>query len=115
MKNLFILFMLLCSIPLFSQVRKEYSNLYENDTCKKEFLFSKSKMYIVDIFKSANDVIQNYDPSGGIGQARLSSALPATGNWKTDKDEYAKMMKLPKEERKVVDGYDDFLIEEDGF
>jgi peptidoglycan hydrolase-like protein with peptidoglycan-binding domain len=56
---------------------------------------------------------QNYDPSGGIGQARLSSGLPATGNWKTDQDEYVKMMKLPKEERKVVDvtfkwGYYDY-------
>ncbi len=56
---------------------------------------------------------QNYDPSGGIGASRLSSNLPSTGNWKTDKDEYSKIMKSPKEVKKVVDvtfkwGYYDY-------
>ena len=56
---------------------------------------------------------QNYDPSGGIGATRLSSNLPSTGNWKTDKDEYSKIMKSPKEVKKVVDvtfkwGYYDY-------
>jgi peptidoglycan hydrolase-like protein with peptidoglycan-binding domain len=55
---------------------------------------------------------QNYDPSGGIGATRLSSNLPATGNWKTDKDKNNKIIKLP-EEKKVVDvtfkwGYYDY-------
>jgi peptidoglycan hydrolase-like protein with peptidoglycan-binding domain len=55
---------------------------------------------------------QNYDPSGGIGATRLSSNLPATGNWKTDKNKNSKIIKLP-EEKKVVDvtfkwGYYDY-------
>ena len=54
----------------------------------------------------------SYDPTGGIGQSRMSSQLPATGNMKTDAEQTAIMLKLPTE-RKVVDvtfkwGYYDY-------
>lgn len=65
MKHLLILFMTFISLLSFSQVQEEYTNMYENDTCKQSLLYSKSKMYIVDIFKSANNVIQNDDPAYG--------------------------------------------------
>jgi hypothetical protein len=65
MKTILILLMTLFSLPIFSQVKSEYERIYENDTCKQSYLYSKSKMYIADVFKSANNVIQNDDPSFG--------------------------------------------------
>jgi hypothetical protein len=54
-----------------------------------------------------------YDPTGGLGSPRMSSQLPATGNIKTDAEQTVKMLKLPKDETKVVDvkfkwGYYDY-------
>jgi hypothetical protein len=65
MKTILILLMTLFGLPIFSQVKSEYERIYENDTCKQSYLYSKSKMYIADVFKSANNVIQNDDPSFG--------------------------------------------------
>jgi len=88
----------------FTEIKKSYTDVKIYEPIKKEL----PGLSDYEIRKQ-----QNYDPSGGIGAARLSSNLPATGNWKTDQDEYVKMMKLPKEERKVVDvkfkwGYYDY-------
>ena len=57
--------MVFINLSLFSQIQEEYSSTYENDTCKQSLLYSKSKMYVVDVFKSANNVIQNDDPIYG--------------------------------------------------
>jgi len=65
MKHLLILFMVFINLSVFSQVQEEYTNTYEDDTSKQSLLYSKSKMYVVDIFKSANNVIQNDDPIYG--------------------------------------------------
>jgi hypothetical protein len=65
MKTFLILLVTLLSLPIFSQVKSEYERIYENDTCKQSYLYSKSKMYIADVFRSANNVIQNDDPSFG--------------------------------------------------
>lgn len=91
--------MLLCNITIFSQVKNEYSNTYENDTCKKEYLFSKSKMYIVDVFKSANNVIQNEDLSYG--------AIVCKGNVESGGYRFSFTLKI-----KVKDGICKIVVDE---
>ena len=157
------LMMCFIGMSLLSQVKHEYSNLYENDTCKKEYLFSKSKMYIFESFKSANDVIQNEDIKYGIiaGKGNVESSgyifsftlkikvkdglskiiideiyntsTPITsggqkygtlsldgyqGIWKNNitKIRYTEIMEdVNRKLNKVVDYYDDFITEDDGF
>ena len=58
--------MVMFNLTVLSQVKSEYVQTYENDTCAKSLLYHKSKMYIVDLFKSANNVIQNDDKEFGI-------------------------------------------------
>jgi len=91
----------------FTEIKKSYTDVKIYEPVKDEFE-GLSKYEIQQLNQTPI-----YDPTGGIGQARMSSQLPATGNWKSDKEMTAKMMKLPKEEKKVVDvtfkwGYYDY-------
>jgi hypothetical protein len=88
----------------FTEIKKSYTDIKMYEPLKDEL----PGLSDYEIKKQ-----QSYDPSGGIGASRMATGLPATGNKKMDKEEYSKMIKTPKEERKIVDvtfkwGYYDY-------
>jgi len=68
-----VLFFLLCTISVLGQEKISYTEVISVDSASKSELYNRAKIWFVNVFVSADDVLQLDDKGGGmiIGKAAM--------------------------------------------